>query len=274
MSPLSTASKARKRRFGLLTGAVVVLLAAIAGIAYAASVQVDQPYKAKFSAQFEMSPKICDNRTSEIDLSGTLTFGGIAVNVLFENQDNNTTRGKGHHTGGGSTTAELLLSNFGIKSLPKQPVNGGVGGNPWIYIQLEDTTGATVSEPILLGRCVVGQSAKSGKYDGFLDADASALIATLPCDQKTTSVDIGASGMHEGVNAKVIFTNNRKFNTHVAETDAVVSLGLADVMTWTKGGQAGGVGGNPLVSVQFTDGIGGAPVGPNHKLGRCNQLNR
>jgi hypothetical protein len=37
---------------------------------------------------------------------------------------------------------------------PKQPVLGGVGGNPWIYLQFIDGQGNALSGERLLGRCV------------------------------------------------------------------------------------------------------------------------
>jgi hypothetical protein len=33
-------------------------------------------------------------------------------------------------------------------------VEGGVGGNPWFWIQLRDDQGAALGEEILVGRCV------------------------------------------------------------------------------------------------------------------------
>lgn len=36
---------------------------------------------------------------------------------------------------------------------PKQPVLGGVGGNPWFLIQVMDGDGNALSEEMLIGRC-------------------------------------------------------------------------------------------------------------------------
>jgi len=38
-------------------------------------------------------------------------------------------------------------------TLPKQPVRGGVGGNPIICIQFLKGNGDAIGEPITLGRC-------------------------------------------------------------------------------------------------------------------------
>jgi len=46
----------------------------------------------------------------------------------------------------------LVLKGTGL-TLPKQPVNGGVGGNPLIYIKFYQTDGSAITDEILLGRC-------------------------------------------------------------------------------------------------------------------------
>ena len=60
---------------------------------------------------------------------------------------------------GGSHEADavrdVMLVNTGetIK-FPKQPVQGGVGGNPWISVQLLEGQGNPIGNEALLGRCV------------------------------------------------------------------------------------------------------------------------
>jgi hypothetical protein len=252
---------------------VAVLATAVAGmataVAFAQPASVSQSYKMKMSAQFQMTAKVCDNRGSEIDLSGTLTFGGVGVDVLFENQDSNTTV-PGHHSKTASSTASMTLSDFSASSIPKQPVRGGVGGNPWIYVIVHTDNGD--SAPMLLGRCVMGNSSKSGKYDGTLNASASALLSALDCSNRGSQVELGTTSGHSGVDATVIFTNNRKF-THATSLDATVDVSLSPAVIVPKAGNLGGVGGNPLISLRFEDDQGAA-IGDWYKLGRCVQLNK
>lgn len=47
-----------------------------------------------------------------------------------------------------------LLAEGTTLRFPKQPVLGGVGGNPWIWLQFLDDHGAAASDEIFLGRCV------------------------------------------------------------------------------------------------------------------------
>ena len=247
--------------------------AVVAAVAWATPAQISHSYTMAVTAEFETFPKVCDNRTSEIDLSGTLTFPGVGIELRFQNQDNNTTKGNGWHKSDVATTAALSIYDIDPGALPKQPVHGGVGGNPWIWVQLlEEQSGDPIGDPILVGRCVVGRSFQSGKYTGYVDADAAAILSTLGCDQKGAYVDVGTEAGHDGVDATVYFTNNRKW-THSADAAASVALNLTDAIHAKKGGQLNGgkVTGNPLVSARFIDHTG-APLQDFIPLGRCNTL--
>ena len=51
----------------------------------------------------------------------------------------------------------VVLLNLGESiTIPKQPVRGGVGRNPHIYIQFTDCRGGNLGDEIYLGRCVQG----------------------------------------------------------------------------------------------------------------------
>jgi hypothetical protein len=69
--------------------------------------------------------------------------------------------------------------------------------------------------------------------------------------------------------AKVLFSNNAK-GTHTAEVvgEADVVLSLGEKITIPKQPSRGGVGGNPHISIQFTDGNGEA-LSEEVYLGRC-----
>lgn len=265
--------KTRKARvaLGLAAGAALV----VAAIAWASPTQISTGnYKIPVTAEFNMTPKVCDNRTSTIDLSGTLTFPGLAVRILFQNQDNNTTKGNGWHSGTVTSTAQMTIYDLNPDSIPKQPVNGGVGGNPRIWIELLDqATGQPLGDPVQVGRCVMGKSYQTGKYTNYLDGSASALLTALTCDQKGSFVHIDGDGAHGGLDANVYFTNNVKW-THASDPyDAKVSLGLTDPFDAKKGSDVNGgkVTGNPLISAQFLD-HSGNPLTSYSTPTRCNQM--
>jgi hypothetical protein len=84
-----------------------------------------------------------------ITLEGEVSFSGLQHRVIVRD-------GVGGAIAGEATTNVdiVALEDGGTLSVPKQPVRGGVGGNPWIYLQLRDLDGGDLTEEILLGRCV------------------------------------------------------------------------------------------------------------------------
>jgi len=90
----------------------------------------------------------CSNRKGPyITLSGDLVLSGLHARFIFRNNV------KGTHTAEDTRDVSLLLDGTSI-TLPKQPVKGGVGGNPLISIQFLNGDDQPLGEPVLLGRCV------------------------------------------------------------------------------------------------------------------------
>jgi hypothetical protein len=87
-----------------------------------------------------------------IRVGGDLNLeSGLHARVIFRNNDNPV--GGPHETVVEEAfNVQLLAPGLNIE-FPKQPVHGGVGGNPWIWVQLLSNSGA-LSEEILVGRCV------------------------------------------------------------------------------------------------------------------------
>jgi hypothetical protein len=84
-----------------------------------------------------------------ITLEGAVTFSGLQVRVIVRDGSGGAIAGEV------VVQAEILALEAGRKlSVPKQPVDGGVGGNPWIWIRLQDSQGTPLSDEILVGRCV------------------------------------------------------------------------------------------------------------------------
>ncbi|MEW6307061.1 MAG: hypothetical protein AB1705_26660 [Verrucomicrobiota bacterium] len=86
-----------------------------------------------------------------ISLDGGLTFSdGLQARFIFRNNDNPV--GGPHEA---VVSAPIVLIPAGVHvTFPKQPVQGGVGGNPWISIQWRLGDGTPIGSEVLLGRCV------------------------------------------------------------------------------------------------------------------------
>jgi len=211
-----------------------------------------------------------NNPGPQITLDGTLNLtGGVNVELIFRNninQDVHTT------TQDVEVAAEIAVGTQIV--IPKQPVDGGVGGNPFIWVQILDTNGNALTPQIFLGRCVQGPLTTS-----FLaPLTAAAILTALDCTNNPgPDIDVeGSLSFAAGVIAEFTFSNQNDpvDGTHLATGQAAASLTLVPTdftLTFPKQPVQGGVGGNPWISVQFVDGSGN-PIGSELLLGRCVQL--
>jgi hypothetical protein len=92
----------------------------------------------------------CENSPGpNITLSGELAIeAGVAAKV--------TLRGDSARNVGSATTSTLRLVVVpaqGTIQFAKQPVRGGAGGNPWIYLQFLSASGTPIGQEVLVGRC-------------------------------------------------------------------------------------------------------------------------
>ncbi|HKA90483.1 MAG TPA: hypothetical protein VKE22_22630 [Haliangiales bacterium] len=84
-----------------------------------------------------------------ITISGSVRFAGLRARLIVRDGAG------GPIVGTATTDASIVVLAAGhTLSIPKQPVRGGVGGNPWISLQLLDGAGKSLTDEILVGRCV------------------------------------------------------------------------------------------------------------------------
>jgi hypothetical protein len=200
----------------------------------------------------------CENSPGPwINFEGAVTLGGMNVQMIFRNNINKDV----HTLVEDIQTVTAVAAGTTIR-IPKQPshpfadgTGTGVGGNPWISIQLVDTNGQALS--IDFSASVVGQ----------------ALVEALDCTNNPGPfINVsGSMSVSPGIKARIIFRNQRVPGApHEAVAMADVSLlsnGFA--FSFPKQPVLGGVGGNPWISVRFAN---PEPVGPETLLGRCVQL--
>src|SRR5256712_119302 len=135
-----------KKLFG---ASLVLLCLGLVSVAHATTT-VSTTFETPVNVQTSISTSGCSNSPGPtITLQGALSLGGIGVKLLFENNVIGT------HTYTVESTASATVIPQGQSiQIPKQPVLGGVGGNPWIFLQFTDGKGNVVSDSFLLGRCV------------------------------------------------------------------------------------------------------------------------
>ncbi|MCI0748717.1 MAG: hypothetical protein L0Y58_25190, partial [Verrucomicrobia subdivision 3 bacterium] len=159
----------------------------------------------------------CENSPGpQVTLGGEIILGGLDARIILSNNQ------KGTHTTTVVAQYDLtLLPDGGKIVIPKQPVLGGTGGNPHIYLQFHDGKGGDLSQEFYLGRCVQGLRISS---DVINEAIARANVHTEGCSNHpgpyiTLGGDLFLSGLH----AKFIFRNNVK-GTHTAEETRDITI--------------------------------------------------
>lgn len=243
----------------------ITSLALTAALALHADVTVKQAFSLPAAAEVNVNSEDCQNSQGPwVTLDGTISLGGVRLQIVLQNN------AKGTHTATVTLETNVVLLNLGDSiTIPKQPVRGGVGGNPHISLQFTDAQGNPLGDELYLGRCVQGLTLDPA---WLLSALASADISVGGCSNKGGPwITIGGGITLSGVNANVIFRNNVK-GTHTAEVSTTVTL-IADGTTIKVPKQPvrGGAGGNPIISVRFLDGAGN-PIGDTIVLGKCNQI--
>lgn len=250
-----------------LTIAVAVLLVLIAGSSAIGKGDIETTLSIPASIKATATANNCENSPGPfITITGELTLEGIDGMLIFRNNR------KGTHEREEEVTVDVTILEPGETiRFAKQPPEGGVGGNPLIFIQLLDGSMNPISEEIFLGRCVQGlNNTISSSFD--LPAVASASFTTGQC-QNNPGPFITLSGelIFGGINGKLIFKNNRR-GTHsreeAIEVDFVI-LQPGETIQFAKQPPLGGVGGNPLIYFQFTN-----PWTEELFLGRCVQLSK
>src|SRR5437773_34382 len=161
-------------------------------------------------------------------------------------------------------------------TIPKQPVLGGVGGNPFMWVQFVNAAGTPTSDEIYLGRCVQG-SRYGFNHAEVTTGSAFAEFGVTGCENSPGPfISMDASLAYEGLGVQVIFRNNDNpvGGPHEATRSQPLSIippGLS--CTFPKQPVQGGVGGNPWILAGFLDG-GGAKLDDPTLLGRCVQLSK
>lgn len=252
------------------TGLAMMFMAAPRATA-AQAVSADVGMPVRFNGLVDITD--CQNSPGPvITLSGALTFGALDVSLILQNNAKGT-----HKTSETYTTDTALVAAGGEIQIPKQPVLGGVGGNPHIWVQFMDESDAALSDPVYLGRCVQGLSLDAGLISKAL---ASTGVTVEGCENNPGPwiyID-GDLVFTSGLKARFILQNstNKKGGPHQAVVTRDVSLLASGAyLQIPKQPSRGGVGGNPLISLQFsTKDADGVPVDQSDVilLGRCVQL--
>lgn len=212
----------------------------------------------------------CNNAPGpKVTLQGELAIGGVGVQLVFQNN----AKGTHTHTEESTATAVVIPQGESVQ-IPKQPVQGGTGGNPFIWLQFLDGHNTALTSEIFLGRCVQGLFETSADF--FIPSIATAQVASDSCDNTGSTITLNGELKLTGINARLIFRNNDNpvggpHQNSKPTTVDVVLIPAGQSIQFAKQPPLGGVGGNPLIYLTFLNGQG-QTVSDKFLLGRCNQL--
>jgi hypothetical protein len=247
---------------------------ALAGLVWAPAAQALTTTTARFAIPVELQAQVtafdCENSPGpQITFEGALVLGGVDVRLIFRNNIN-----KDVHTLVEDVQIATAVAAGEQIVIPKQPVRGGTGGNPFIWVQMVDTNGQPLTGEIFLGRCVQGAFGPTASF--FTPIVAQAIVEALDCTNNPGPfINVsGSASFSPGVKARFIFRNNDNPVGGPHEADAIVDVTVIPegfTLTFPKQPVLDGVGGNPWISVQFAS-PNGEPFGNETLLGRCVQL--
>lgn len=146
-----------------------------------------------------------------ITFEGNVALAGVNAELVFRNNIN-----KDVHTLVEDVQTVTAITADAKIVIPKQPsqvfLGGdgtGVGGNPWISVQLIDKDGMPLTSEILLGRCV--QGAFTPTADFAAAAIAQAIVSVLDCSNNPGPfIEVNGSVSFSAVKARFIFRNQRE----------------------------------------------------------------
>src|SRR5215831_89513 len=154
MSPVVHPPLVSRFRRGPMSSSKIFAPVALALLAAAPawSAQVSATLGQKASCRVNLTTSGCSNNPGPyITINGEMDLGGVKAKIILSNNAKLT------HVASTDVVADVdLIPDGDAIQIAKQPSRGGVGGNPWIYLQFNDCKGNDLSSPILLGRCVQG----------------------------------------------------------------------------------------------------------------------
>jgi hypothetical protein len=254
----------------LLTSTVLMFLSSV----FAGNALALQQFTTNFTMPTQLQGSItasdCQNAPGpQITFEGALALDGLGAQLIFRNNE----KGTHTHTEEFKANSTLLKPGDTIV-IPKQPSQGGVGGNPFIWVQILNTNGQAVTGEIFLGRCVQGAWKVSPNLT--IPVTAAARIAVEDCTNNPGPFITleGDMSFFPGLVARFIFRNNDNPVGGPHEASAIRDMTIlpaGKTIQFPKQPVLGGVGGNPWISFLFLNGRN-EPIGTEYLLGRCVQL--
>jgi len=251
----------------VLTLAVVtaISLVGLLGNAWAAG-QVKKTFDLPASLTVTLDATACSAAPGpQVTLQGDLVLAGLNTEVIFRNP--------GPQVSNEPIVVEQAVVPGGQhQNTPSQNITGGVSNNPYMWLQILDSKGRTLTSEMFLGRCDQGHFIATAQI--HVPTDATADVVASSCSSSPTIALDGATAVGP-LTGKVIFRSNAPENAppgQIAQTVSEIAIQPTALSFPFSAQPASANGGNnPLISVRFRM-EDGTLIGSEERLGRCSSI--
>lgn len=247
--------------------AIAVALVGTFGLAEAGN-QIHKSFDLPTEASFTIQTSACSAAPGpQISLEGALTLTGLNTAVIFRN------------TGPQVPQEPVIVEQVVVPandqfSTPAQTIVGGLGANPYLWIQIEDAKGRPLTSEMFLGRCEQGSFTVTPAFAVPVEATGT-VIATDCAAASGPTITLDGATQVSPLTARLIFRSDNATVPPHGKSDEVVShvVILPEGRSYPLPTQpiVANSMANPLVSMQFNLETGIA-VGSPMNLGRCASL--
>ena len=201
-------------------------------------------------------------------MDGSATFGAIAAQVSFRNDP----RGLHPYLEAGAAEAVLIEPSFTLP-LKRSRVLAPARGDALVALRWFDSDFVPLGLETVLGRLSAApfQTTLSTRLPMAVSFSVTAIDSG---DEGGPTLELsGHWALEKGILAALGFQGEGRRGTPQPEDAAHLVLPVGSGQTLPERPARGGVGGYPMISVQFRTGVG-APISPEYVLGRCVSLDR
>ena len=254
------------KNFASFASIALAVLVVLTGNALAAkNVQRTVIVPAEFEATIQTT-NCSASPGPKVDLSGLLVPSGLQAEIILSQP--------GVHVPAGErfVIEQALIPQNSQVTLPSQSIVGGLGDDPYVWLQLTDAKDRALTSELFLGRCSQGSFHPTVALT--FPVDTFAELSSSSCDSPTgpsVSIIDGAAEIPT-INGKLIFRSSS--DPHIgagAGGEVVVDLVMlpaGQTYPFPQQIMQGQISPDPQISLQWRDGSG-QPISNEIQLGRC-----
>jgi hypothetical protein len=200
----------------------------------------------------------------QVSLQGNLILSGLNVEVIFRNTGPQVSQEP-------FVVEQVVVPAEQQVSTPAQSIVGGIGSNPYIWLEIVDAKGRPLTSEMFLGRCEQGTFTATANFR--MPAEAIGDVTATECST-APAVTFDGSTELSALTGRLIFRSSNELHP-----TGQVDQSITDVMVMAAGQTyplpaqpvVANAGTNPQISLQFRQADGSA-AGTEVRLGRCSTL--